>query len=205
MLNPELFATFLVITLVLVLTPGPIVTLLIATGAREGPRAALVTVLGTTLGNALLVGAIAVGLSWLVETSATLFEVLRFAGAAYLVWLGVQAWRRAGAAAPATPPPSRTHFWRGLLVALSNPKTTAFFAAFLPQFVDPGLPAAPQLAIMCAASVLIAGCLDAGWAVAAGLGRAWFLAPARAKLLGRASAALLVGGGVWLSLARRPA
>lgn len=205
MLNPELFAAFLVLTLVLVLTPGPIVTLLIATGAREGPGAALVTVLGTTLGNAVLVGSIALGLTWLVETSAALFEVLRFAGAAYLVWLGVQAWRRAGEAAPATLSPSRTHFWRGLLVALSNPKTTAFFAAFLPQFVDPGLPAGPQLAIMCAASVLIAGCLDAGWAVAAGLGRAWFLAPARAKLLGRASGALLVGGGIWLSLARRPA
>lgn len=205
MLNPELFAAFLVLTLVLVLTPGPIVTLLIATGAREGPGAALVTVLGTTLGNAVLVGSIALGLTWLVETSAALFEVLRFAGAAYLVWLGVQAWRRADEAAPATLSPSRTHFWRGLLVALSNPKTTAFFAAFLPQFVDPGLPAGPQLAIMCAASVLIAGCLDAGWAVAAGLGRAWFLAPARAKLLGRASGALLVGGGIWLSLARRPA
>jgi threonine/homoserine/homoserine lactone efflux protein len=97
------------------------------------------------------------------------------------------------------------HFWRGFLVALSNPKTIAFFTAFLPQFVDPSLPAEFQLVVMCAVSVLMAAVLDSAWGIAAGLGRAWFMKPARAKLLSRLSGAVLIGGGLWLSLTRRPA
>jgi homoserine/homoserine lactone efflux protein len=95
--------------------------------------------------------------------------------------------------------------WRGFLVALSNPKTLAFFTAFLPQFIDPTLPPRFQLAAMCAVSVLLAAVTDSVWAIAAGLGRAWFMKPARARILGRASGAMLIGGGVWLSLTRRPA
>ena len=205
MLNPELFVAFLLITFVLIVTPGPVVTLVIATGATEGPRAALVTVLGTTVGNGLLVGAIAFGLTWLLKSSVVVFEVIRWIGAAYLVWLGIQAWRHAGQASDAPPPVGHVHFWRGFLVALSNPKTIAFFTAFLPQFVDPRLPAEVQLAVMCAVSVLMAAVLDSIWGIAAGLGRAWFMKPARARLLRRLSGTVLIGGGVWLSLARRPA
>ena len=204
-MNWELFAAFLVITTVLVITPGPIVTLVIATGAREGMRAALTTVVGTTLGNALLLAAIAFGLSWVVRNAATLFEILRWIGAAYLIWLGIQAWRHAGETGAASLPRGHVHVWRGFAVALSNPKTIAFFTAFLPQFVDPALPVEPQLAVMCAISVVLAAFNVSGWAVAAGLGRAWFMQSWRAKLLGRLSGVALIGGGVWLSLARRPA
>jgi homoserine/homoserine lactone efflux protein len=90
-------------------------------------------------------------------------------------------------------------------VALSNPKTIAFFTAFLPQFVDPGLPAERQLVVMCASSVLLAAVTDSAWAIAAGLGRAWLMKSSRAKLLGRMSGLTLIGGGLWLSLAHRPA
>jgi homoserine/homoserine lactone efflux protein len=204
-MNWELFAAFLLIAAVLVITPGPIVTLVIATGAREGLRAALTTVVGTTLGNALLLAAIAFGLSWVVRNTATLFEILRWIGAAYLIWLGIQAWRHAGETGAASLPRGHVHVWRGFAVALSNPKTIAFFTAFLPQFVDPGLPVEPQLALMCTVSVVLAAITDSGWAVAAGLGRAWFMQSWRAKLLGRLSGMALIGGGVWLSLARRPA
>jgi homoserine/homoserine lactone efflux protein len=203
-MNWELFAAFLVITMILVVTPGPIVTLVIATGASQGVRAALITVAGTTLGNALLIAAIALGLNWVLSNAATLFEVLRWAGAAYLIWLGIQAWRGAGNGVVA--PPSRgVNFSRGVLVAMCNPKTIAFFTAFLPQFIDPSLPAGRQLAVMCAVAVPIAALSDAAWGIAAGLGRAWFMQPARAKLLARLSGLALIGGGVWLSLARRPA
>jgi homoserine/homoserine lactone efflux protein len=203
-MNWELFAAFFLITVVLVVTPGPIVTLVIATGAREGIGAGLTTVAGTTLGNAILLAAIAFGLSWVVNNMAMLFEVMRWVGAAYLVWLGIQAWRRAGDTGAASVPRGQVHFWRGFAVALSNPKTIAFFTAFLPQFVDPALPVERQLAAMCAVSVLLAACTDSTWAVAAGLGRAWFLQTWRAKLLGRLSGVALIGGGLWLSLARRP-
>jgi homoserine/homoserine lactone efflux protein len=202
-MNWELFAAFLLITMILVVTPGPIVTLVIATGASQGIRAALVTVAGTTLGNALLIAAIAGGLSFVMAHAATLFEALRWVGAAYLIWLGVQAWRSAGGNG-AAPPSGSANFGRGVVVALSNPKTIAFFTAFLPQFFDPSLPAGRQLAVMCAVSVVLAALSDCAWAVAAGLGRAWFMAPARAKLLARLSGLALIGGGVWLSLARRP-
>ena len=203
-MNVELFTAFILITIVLIITPGPIVTLVISTGATQGMRAALTTVAGTTLGNALLLTAIAFGLSWVLANAVILFEVLRWVGAAYLVWLGFQAWRHAGKSGPALAQRSHVHFTRGLLVALFNPKTTVFFTAFLPQFIDPSLPVGRQLAVMCVVSVILAAMTDSTWAVAAGLGRAWFVKPARAKFLGRLSGTVLIGGGVWLSLARRP-
>jgi homoserine/homoserine lactone efflux protein len=169
--NLELFAAFLLITFILVITPGPIVTLVIATGATHGVRPALVTVAGTTLGNAVVITAIASGLSWVMSNAAVLFEVLRWAGAAYLIWLGVEAFRHADDQSSAAPPARHVHFRRGVTVALTNPKTIAFFTAFLPQFIDPSLPAGRQLAIMCVVSVILAGVVDALWAVAAGYGR----------------------------------
>jgi threonine/homoserine/homoserine lactone efflux protein len=200
-MNWHLFAAFLIIIAVLFITPGPIVTLVIATGLSQGPRAALITVAGTSIGNALLLAAIAFGLTWVLHNAAFLFEVLRWAGAAYLIWLGIQAWRHADAVRPARA--GGLNFSRGLLVALSNPKTIAFFTAFLPQFVDPHLPAVRQLVIMCTVSVLLGAMSDSAWAVASGLGRAWFLEPVRTRMMGRMSGAVLIAGGIWLSLARR--
>jgi homoserine/homoserine lactone efflux protein len=203
-MNWHLFSAFLVITVVLFLTPGPIVTLVVTTGARSGVRAALMTVAGGVTGNALLLAAIALGLGWILKTSAEVFDYLRWIGAAYLVWLGIQAWRRAGSPSEAIAPGGHVHAWRGFIVAITNPKTIAFFTAFLPQFIDPTLPLERQLLVMCVTSVLLGGVLDSGWAVAAGFGRAWFLKPQHNWLLGRISGAVLVGGGIWLSLIRRP-
>ena len=203
-MNWDLFAAFLVITVILFITPGPIVTLVVATGASQGVRAALTTVAGTSLGNALLLTAIAFGLNWVLQNAVELFELLRWVGAAYLIWLGVQAWRHAGTASMAAAG-GGVNFSRGVVVALTNPKTIAFFTAFLPQFIDPTLPAAMQLAVMCAVSVLLGALMDSGWAIASGLGRAWFINPERARLLNRMSGVVLIGGGIWLSLARRSA
>jgi threonine/homoserine/homoserine lactone efflux protein len=202
-MNVQLFTAFLLITFVLIIMPGPIVTLVISTGATRGVRAALTTVAGTTLGNAILLAAIALGLNWVHAHADLLFNALRWTGAAYLVWLGVQMWRHAGEESERLKESGRARFARGLIVALSNPKTIVFFTAFLPQFIDSRLPAGPQLAAMCVASVLIAGASDCAWAIAAGMGRAWFMKPARVKLLGRLSGTVLIGGGLWLSLARR--
>ncbi len=189
-MNWHLFTAFLLITVVLMLIPGPIVTLVVATSMRKGIRAGLVTVTGTSCGTAVMLAVIAFGLSFILDHALSWFEMLRFLGAVYLIWLGIQAWRGAGQGA--RPPPERQtkdriYFWRGFAVALSNPKTIAFFTAFLPQFVDPSLPAARQLAVMCAVSVLLAIASDSGWAALAALGRTWFMNPARAKLLGRLS------------------
>ena len=203
-MNWHLFSAFLLITVVLFLTPGPIVTLIIATAARSGTRAALVTVAGASTGNAVLLALIALGLGWILKTSADVFEVMRWLGAAYLIWLGIQAWRSAGRASALAPPAAHVHARRGFVVAMTNPKTIAFFTAFLPQFIDPTLPVAHQLVVMCICSVTLGSILDCGWAVAAGYGRSVFVKPQHNRLLGRLSALALIGGGVWLSLARRP-
>ena len=203
-MNAHLFSAFLLITIVLFLTPGPIVTLTVATAARSGTRAALLSVAGSTTGNALLIACIAIGLGWILETSAEVFDVLRWVGAAYLIWLGIQAWRHAGSTAEATPPGGHVYAWRGFVVAMTNPKSIAFFTAFLPQFLDPTLPVGRQLLVMGICSVMLGGVLDSGWAVAAGLGRAWFMKPKHNRLLARLSGPVLVGRGIWLSLARRP-
>ena len=123
-MNYHLFSAFLLITFVLVIVPGPIVTLVITTGATRGIRAALMTVLGSTLGNAVLIACIALGLNWILRTSADVFEILRWTGAAYLVWLGIQAWRHAGEQGQVAPPRHR-----GFLVAMTNPKTIAFLSS----------------------------------------------------------------------------
>lgn len=203
-MNWQLFSGFVLITVVLILTPGPIVTLVISTGATRGVRAGLVTAAGTSVGNVALLAAIALGLSWVLENAGYLFDLMRWVGAAYLIWIGVQAWRNAGRAS-SLPTGDQVYFLRGFLVAVSNPKTIAFFTAFLPQFVDPAYPVARQLAVMCVVSAVLAALSDSCWAIASGLGRAWFMRPTRAKLLGRLSGLTLIGGGVWLSLARRPA
>jgi homoserine/homoserine lactone efflux protein len=153
----------------------------------------------------VLLAAIAFGLAWVVRNAATLFDILRWVGAGYLIWLGIQAWRHAGAGNEAPALHGHIYFWRGFVVAIFNPKTIAFFTAFLPQFIDPRLPAEPQLALMCSVTVVMAALMDAGWAIAAGLGRSWFMASWRAKLVGRISGLALIGGGLWLSMARRVA
>ena len=203
-MNYQLFSAFLVVTAILIIVPGPVVALVIATGAQRGIRPALATVLGTMVGTAVLLAGIGLGLSWLLAMSATVFEIMRWTGAAYLVWLGIQAWRHAGAPIEAIEPRGHVFATRGFLVAVTNPKTIAFFTAFLPQFIDPALPVGFQILVMSVTSLLIAAVFDSGWAVAAGLGRAWFLKPHHNKLLGRLSGLVLIGGGIWLSLARRP-
>ena len=203
-MNSQLFSAFLLITVVLFLTPGPIVTLILSTGANRGTRAALLTVAGSSAGNAVLLAFIAFGLTWILKASAEVFEVLRWAGAAYLIWLGIQAWRHAGAASQAVAPGGHVYAWRGFIVAMTNPKTIAFFTAFLPQFLDPTLSVERQLLVMCVVSVSLGAVLDSGWAIAAGAGRSFFLRRANTKWLGRLSGLALIGGGVWLSLARRP-
>jgi threonine/homoserine/homoserine lactone efflux protein len=202
-MNWHLFSAFLFITVLLFLTPGPIVTLVVTTGARSGTRAALLTVAGASTGNAVLLACIAFGLSWVLKASAEIFEVLRWIGAAYLVYLGIQAWRHAGTV-NAAPPSSRVYASRGFFVAITNPKSIAFFTAFLPQFIDQTLPVGHQLLVMCTVSIIIGATLDAGWGVAAAWGRQWFLKPQHNRLLGRLSSLALIGGGIWLSLARRP-
>ncbi len=204
-MNWELFAAFLLITMILVVTPGPIVTLVIATGASQGVRAALVTVAGTTLGNALLIAGIALGLSWVLDERRLLFEVLRWAGAAYLIWLGIQAWRSAGNGGSGAAAERRKFRTRRLGgdVAIQRPSRSSRRSC-RNSSTRRCRPAGSSRHVHGLGRARGAERLRLG-----GRGRAWprlvHQAGTRASCLARLSGLALIGGGVWLSLARRPA
>jgi len=136
-------AAFAGASLLLILFPGPAVLFLVARGAAGGRRVGVVSALGVGSATATFVVATALGLTAVLATSALALSVLRFAGAAYLVWLGVGVLRsRGSAASPSTPrPPVRQSDWvswrQGYLVGIANPKVALFFLAFFPQFLDP--------------------------------------------------------------------
>jgi threonine/homoserine/homoserine lactone efflux protein len=205
--NPELFAGFVLAVVVLILMPGPIVTLVVANSLAYGQRIGLATVAGASSGNAILVAAGALGLTTLLALAAELFEVLRWAGVAYLVYLGVKQWRAvfsAGAMAQMTALRSQKGvFWQGVLVALTNPKTIFFYAAFFPQFVDPNLANGPQLLAMSVVMSVIATTLDSGYARLASRARRVFASQKANRVRHGITGTLLLGTGLGLALARR--
>ena len=180
-------AAFAAASLVLSVTPGPGVLYVVTRTLAQGRRAGLASSAGVALGNfGNAVGA-SIGLAALFALSALAFTIVKWAGVAYLLWLGLQALRRPPAAAPDAPrfaaPRLGAVFRDGFLVALLNPKTALFFAAFLPQFIDPAGSAIAQSIALGTLFVAIAASTDAGYVMAAhaaaptlgraGRGRAW--------------------------------
>jgi len=207
-MNLHLFLAFCLAAAALALLPGPVVTLVVANSLSQGTRNGLATVAGAGTGNALLITAAAVGLIAFFALISEVFAIVRLAGAAYLIWLGIRAWRSHGSgmldsgAMPA-PRPVRTVFLQGFLIGSTNPKAIIFYIAFLPQFVDPRLPPGPQLLAMAAAMIVIAAAFDCSYALMAGKVRAWFTTAKRRRLQGRIAGTLLIGTGCGLLLARR--
>ncbi|MBS0562410.1 MAG: LysE family translocator [Proteobacteria bacterium] len=205
MISLELYAAFVAATAVLILIPGPNVSLIVANAVAYGTGFGLLTVAGTSAALALQLALTALGMTAVLGALATWFEWLRWIGVAYLIWLGIRAWR-----APPTdltrtraqPRSARGIFLRGFLVSLTNPKTLLFFGAFFPQFISLGRPVGPQVALLCATFLVIAVLLDGAWALAAGRARA--LLGARPRLRNRLTGGLLMGAGVGLALARKP-
>ena len=142
-MDPQLYLAFILATTILILIPGPAVTLILATSLAHGGRAALVTVAGSSSAIVIQLAITALGMTSLMLLLSEWFEWLRWAGVAYLVYLGIQHWRASAQAAPdqATRAPSSNRlYWRGFVVNATNPKTLFFYAAFFPQFVDPSRP-----------------------------------------------------------------
>lgn len=202
----ELYLAFVLASAVLILVPGPNVTLLVATSLAYGARRALATLAGTSAAIALQLLITALGMTSLMALLASGFEWLRWAGVAYLIWLGIRQWRAAPVALEDVDPqavPARTLFWHGFLVSATNPKTWLFYAAFFPQFVAPASPAGPQLALLCATFLMLATLLDGSYALLAGRLRTFFRGQRRARLRNRVTGSLLIGAGLGLALARR--
>jgi len=189
--------TLVLATAVLVIIPGPNVALIVANSIRYGIRMGAVTVLGTTVGVAIQLVVVVVGVAAVVEIAIDALVWIRWAGVAYLVYLGIRTWNEpaqdlsAVSAAPAI-------FWRGCMIAAINPKTLLFNAAFLPQFIATDGSAGMQLAVVAAVflTVLLVG--DMLWALTAGSARK--LLSRYSGTRNRVTGGFLVVAGATLSL-----
>jgi threonine/homoserine/homoserine lactone efflux protein len=190
-------------------TPGPNMLLAMTHGIQYGLRRALVTSLGLMSGLGIIMAASSAGLGALLAASGEAFAIMKYAGAAYLIYLGVKVWRAepqavealaAGGESRATP---AALFRTGVFVSLSNPKAFVFFAALFPQFLDAGRPQAPQFLVLVATFVVI----ESAWQVIYAGGGAklarWLNTESRLRLVNRLSGGAFIGAGLLLTAVSR--
>jgi threonine/homoserine/homoserine lactone efflux protein len=165
-----LLSAFLAASFVLAVTPGPGVVYIVTRSVAQGRRAGVASVMGVALGNFGNAIAAAMGLGALLAVSSTTFLIVKYAGAAYLLYLGVRAFRHPQSEVASAVPvmPARRIFSDGFVVALLNPKTAIFFAAFLPQFMSPSVSPVMQSVSLGAIFVVIAALTDTAYALGAG-------------------------------------
>ena len=204
-MDTDVYLAFVVATTVLILLPGPSIMLTVAHSLSFGVRPALMTVAGTTLAIVPQLLITALGMTSVLLVLAEWFDVLRWGGVLYLVYLGVGQWRAGshaanGGAAPEVAP--RSLFWHGFVVSATNPKSLFFYVAFFPQFIDPDAALAFQLIVLCLTFLVIAAVLTAAYALLAGQVRGW-LQGSPARLRNRLAGTLLIGAGIGLALVRR--
>jgi len=211
------WVAFLVASVLFIQVPGPSLLFTLGRALTVSLRDALTSAVGNGLGVVAQVLAVAVGLGALVAASATAYTAIKLVGAAYVVWLGVQAFRHradartaleapaaggpGGPGGPVGESPARA-LLTGFVVGVTNPKTLVFFVAFLPQFTDPGGSALVQLAALGTVFGVLAVCSDSLWAVAAGRARRWFARePRRLDAMGAVGGAMMVGLGLAMVVA----
>jgi threonine/homoserine/homoserine lactone efflux protein len=207
----ERLLAFLVAAVVFIAIPGPSVVFAIGRALVAGRRRAVCSVVGNSAGVAVQVVAVAVGLGAVLERSALAFTVVKLAGAAYLIALGLLAIRhrhRTTGALTGPEPAALPTWWRclvdGVVVGVLNPKSALFFVAFLPQFADPAGAIGTQILLLGLAVAGIGLVLDSVWALSAGTARAWFArSPRRLAALGTAGGVSMVGLGVGLATTSR--
>jgi len=201
---------FALLSLALIVVPGPNVLFVISRSLQLGRAAGMCTALGGQVGVYAQVAAVALGIGVLVERSAAVFTVIKLAGAAYLIYLGVQAVRHrrslteALGATVTRKTPLRI-LGDGILVGVTNPKVIVFFAAVLPQFVDRGAGHVPlQMMLLGAVFIAIAVVSDGSWALVAGTARAWLArSPRRLELIGGTGGLVMIGIGASLAITGR--
>jgi len=191
-------------TCVLVAIPGPNVAMIVANSIRHGARFGIITVAGTTVGVAIQLVLILSGFAALVSVMADALTWIKWAAVFYLLYLGIKTWNAPaddlGNVEARTEPVSRL-FWRGMMLAVVNPKTLIFNAAFLPQFADRSTDPASQMAILGITFLIVLSAGDSVWALVAGSAR--FFLQKYGRLHNRITGGFLTASGVGLALARR--
>ncbi|SFG83253.1 LysE family translocator [Streptomyces mirabilis] len=211
MVSTDRFLAFAAMSLLVIVIPGPSVLFVIGRALAHGRRTAVMTALGNVVGSYLLVAAVAFGIGSLVERSLTVFLVVKLAGAAYLVLLGVRAFRhrkemKASALRQEPAAAARGDLRTvldGALVGLTNPKGLVFFAAVLPQFVDHSA-GRVQMLVLGLIPISIGLVTDTLWGLTASAARSWFAgSDRRLSLIGGAGGCTLIGLGVTVAVTGR--
>jgi threonine/homoserine/homoserine lactone efflux protein len=201
-MDMHLYLAFVAATVVLAVIPGPNVAVITANSVAYGARFGLLTVAGTSTAIVIQLAMTGLGLSAALGTLGGWFDWVRWIGAAYLVYLGIAQWRAVSLDLAAAPQPRspRAIYGRGVIVALTNPKTLLFYGAFFPQFLSSDDAPASQLLLLLATCLVVGIAIDCCWALLAARLRG--VVAARGRLRHRLSGGLLIGAGLGLALAR---
>ncbi|WP_067461073.1 LysE family translocator [Actinomadura macra] len=211
MVSTQQMLAFSAMALAIIVIPGPTVLFVVGRALAHGRTTAMTSVVGNELGVLALTAAVAFGVGSIVERSVLVFTTLKLVGAAYIVYLGVQAFRHRhslGEAMGGTGEEGRglrRDLWQGFTVGVTNPKTMVFFAAVLPQFVDRDLGHVPlQMLVFGVIFAVIALLCDSVWGLAAGTARAWFArSPRRLAAVGGTGGLMMIGLGVTIAATGR--
>ena len=202
----QLWLAFIVASAALAVLPGPVVAMVVANSLAHGVKTGVRTMVGVVAGNSVLFAIGGLGLAWVLTLLSDWFDVVRWLGAAYLVYIGFRQWH----AKPESlltekekSHPKIAVFWQGFVVAITNPKTIVFYAAFFPQFMDPSLPAGAQLIVLSVTFLLVVNSIDLCYAVLADRLRPFLTGERRGRIRNRITGALLMGAGAAMALARR--
>lgn len=204
----ELWLSFVLASAALIAIPGPTVMLVISLALKNGKSSGFATVPGVVLGDFTAMTLSLLGAGAVLATSSTLFTILKFVGAAYLIYLGVTIWRNKVEAIDldvATKAVSiknnenksfKSMFWNSYIVTALNPKGIIFFVAFVPQFIDPTLPSFPQFALLEVSFLTLAGLSVVFWSLLVGRLRDFLSKPNSMRAANRCGALFLIGAGI---------
>ena len=201
----HVYVAFVIATVIMISLPGPSVLLTVAHSISFGWKRGIVTVTGATTGIAIQLVIAAIGLTSLLNVVAGAFEWIRWAGALYLVYLGIKQWRSASGPVELeiSPVSKKNLFFQGLVITIPNPKSLIFIAAFLPQFINTANPIGLQLVIIVPTFLMITFVVTSVWALIAGIGREFLRSQRALQSVSRTAGGLMVAAGVGLALARR--
>jgi threonine/homoserine/homoserine lactone efflux protein len=204
--SPELWIAFIAAASIMILIPGPTTMMVMGHTMAGGPRIGALSLIGVTFGDICAITLSMLGFSALLSVSAEAFTAMKWIGASYLLYLGIKLWR----APPMELTPTaggrrsaRDAILQTFLVTLLNPKGILFFAAFLPQFIDPTRPLWPQVVVLTVTMNVLAASIQGCWIVMMGHARGRIASPRVLKNMNRAGGAMLVGAGLLTATLKR--